>query len=106
MEEYVALSGDLLQLPPVQRQQIFIKHQGEHQAFQGLVLEDVFHLYKLTDIACQSSDPEFADKLSRVREAKQTSTDIKKIEALEDTDNTTRPEKFINLYFINYLAGK
>ena len=29
---------------------------------------------------------------------KQTSTDIKKIKALKDTDTTTWPEKFANLY--------
>ena len=83
-----------------QQQQIFIKDKkGEYQVFQGLVQEEVFHLHKLaTNIVCQSSDPEFADKLSRVCEAKQTSADIKKMKALKDTDATTWPEKFANLY--------
>ena len=45
---------------------------------QGSLWEDVFHLYDLTDIVCQISDLEFVDILSRVREGKHTSTDIKK----------------------------
>lgn len=36
--KYVVLIGDLLQLPLVQKQQIFMKHKkGEYQGFQGLL---------------------------------------------------------------------
>ena len=39
-----------------------MKHEkGEYQAFEGSFWEDVFHLWKLTDIPSQSSDPVFAD---------------------------------------------
>ena len=69
------LSGDLLQLPPVQQQQIFMKHKkGSYKAFQGSLWEEFFRLYELTDIVRQSSDPEFADILSRVHEGNHTDT--------------------------------
>ena len=50
----------------------------ENKVIQGSLWEDAFHLYELTDIVCQISDLEFVDILSRVREGKHTSTDIKK----------------------------
>ena len=44
----VILSGDLLQLPTVQQQQVFTKHKkGECQAFHERCF---FHLHELTDI--------------------------------------------------------
>ena len=74
--KYVVLIGDLLQLPLVQKQQIFMKHKkGEYQGFQGLLWKDVFHLFELT--VRQNSDSEFADKLSRVGKGKHTSADLK-----------------------------
>ena len=60
----------------------------------------------MTDIVRQSSDPEFVDILSRVREGKHTSADIEKVEALKDIDSSTRPEKCANFYLANYLAPK
>ena len=45
------LSGDLPKLLPVQQHKIFIKYKnGEYQAFQGLLREDVFHLLEVTNI--------------------------------------------------------
>ena len=42
---FVILSGDLLQLPPVQQQEIFMKHKNrEYQVFQCLLWKYVFHL--------------------------------------------------------------
>ena len=62
--------------------------------------------YELTDIVRQSSDPEFADVLSRVCEGNHTPKDIEKIKALEDTDTSNWQEKAVSLYLTNYLAGK
>ena len=96
----VILSGDLLQLPPVQQQQVFMKHKKrEYQTFQGLLWEYVFHSYKLAVIL-------------NLQIYKHTSTDIKimelwKILTLEDTDTDTNwPKKCANLYLSNHLAGK
>ena len=78
----VILSGDLLQLPPVQQQQVFMKHKKrEYQTFQGSLWEYVFHSYKLAVIL-------------NLQIYKHTSTDIKimelwKILTLEDTDTDT-----------------
>ena len=56
-----------------------MKHKkGEYEACQSSLWEDVFHLYELADIVRQSSDPEFADIISRVREGKQILTNIEK----------------------------
>ena len=84
-----------------------MKHKKrEYQAFQGSLWEYVFHLYEVADIVRQSSDPEFVDILSRVREGKHTSADIEKVEALKDNDSSTRPEKCANFYLASYLAAK
>ncbi len=64
----VLLIGDLLQLPPVKQQSIFVcARKGTYEALSGSLWEE-FQLHELVEIVRQSSDPEFAAILNRVRE--------------------------------------
>ena len=81
----VLLIGDLLQLPPVKQQSIFVcARKGTYEALSGSLWEE-FQLHELVEIVRQSSDPEFAAILNRVREGKQTDDDVTKIVELENT---------------------
>ena len=51
----VILSGDLLQLPPVQQQQVFMKHKKRISNLSGFVMGICFPFIQI------GSDPEFAD---------------------------------------------
>ena len=80
---------DLLLLPPVKQQGIYINpKKGSYDALHGSLWQRYFNLFELMEIVRQSSDPDFAKILSRVREGKKTDTDILEIEALALTDTT------------------
>ena len=101
------LIGDLLQLPPVKQSGIFKKaNPGTYAALCPSLWHDLFELHELVEIVRQSSDPEFAEMLNRIREGKQTDDDIVQIKALADTDTSSWPNEFVKLYLTNYLAGR
>ena len=58
----------------------------------------------MTDIVRQSSDPEFASILSRIREGKQTKEDECEIEKLNNTDMSSWDHDYIELYSMNKEA--
>ena len=98
--------GDLLQLPPVKQPGIFMNvRKGTYEAFHESLWKK-FELHELTEIVRQSSDPEFAKMLSRIREGKQNYDDLKEIKALVNTDTSNWPDQFVKLYLTNYLAGQ
>ena len=99
--------GDLLQLPPVNQQGVYMcPKKGTYESFQGSIWQNLFYLHELTEIVRQSSDPEFAELLSRLREGDHTKNDIKIIKSLEQTDTSTWPESYVRLFLINYLVNK
>ena len=99
--------GDFLQLPPVKQKGIFMKaKKGTYQAFHKLLWQDLFKLHELSEIVRQSSDPEFAQMLNRIREGKQTDDDVMQIKALADTDTSDWPNEFVKLYLTNHLAAR
>ena len=53
----------------------------------------------------QSSDPQFAQILNRVREGKQTDQDIKEIKALAKTDTSVWQNGFVNVYLTNHRVN-
>ena len=63
-----------------------------------------FKLHELTEVVRQSSDPEFAALLLRLREGKHTADDITEIRKLEETDMSSWPEEVTHLYMTNFLA--
>ena len=65
-----------------------------------------FQLHELVEIVRQSSDPDFAQLLNRVREGQQTDNDVIQIKALASTDTATWPDEFIKVYLNNSLAGQ
>ena len=65
-----------------------------------------FQLHELVEIVWQSSDPDFAQLLNRVREGQQTDNDVIQIKALANTDTATWPDEFVKVYLNNYLAGQ
>ena len=98
--------GDFLQLPPVNQKGVFMKvKKGSYSSFNGWLWED-FQLHELIEIVRQSSDPDFAQLLNRVREGKQTEDDVTEIKALANTDTSTWPDEFVRVYLNNYLAGQ
>ena len=67
---------------------------------------EIFQLHELIEIVRQSSDPDFAQLLNRVREGQQTDNDVIQIKALANADTATWPDEFIKVYLNNYLAGQ
>ena len=49
-------------------------------------------------IVRQSSDPDFAQLLNRVRKGQQTDNDVIQIKALANTDTATLPDEFVKVY--------
>ena len=98
--------GDFLQLPPVNQKGVFMKpSKGSYRSFNGWLWEK-FQLHELVEIVWQSSDPDFAQLLNRVREGQQTDNDVIQIKALANTDTATWPDEFVKVYLNNYLAGQ
>ena len=68
--------GDFLQLPPVKQLGVFMHaRKGTYKAFNGSLWQELFKLHELVEIVRQSSDPEFAQMLNRIREGEQTNDD-------------------------------
>ena len=98
--------GDFLQFPPVNQKGMFMKpSKGSYRSFNGWLWEK-FQLHELVEIVWQSSDPDFAQLLNRVREGQQTDNDVIQIKALANTDTATWPDEFVKVYLNNYLAGQ
>ena len=79
--------------------------KGSYRPFNGWLWEK-FQLHELVEIVWQSSDPDFAQLLNRVREGQQTDNDVIQIKALANTDTATWPDEFVKVYLNNYLAGQ
>ena len=81
--------GDFLQPPPVNQKGVFMKpSKGSYRSFNGWLWE-TFQLHELVEIVWQSSGPDFAQLLNRVREGQHTNNDVIQIKALAKTDTTT-----------------
>ena len=63
-------------------------------------------LHELHEIVRQSSDPEFAQLLNRLREGNHTRNDLAEIKALAHTDTSQWPGEFTKLYRTNALVNK
>ena len=101
-EVSVMTIGDFLQLPPVMQLTIFTKAKaGTYAALSPSLWEKLFKLHELVEIVRQSSDPEFAQLLNRIREGKQTDDDLMQIKALGDTDTSDWPNEYVKLYITN-----
>ena len=55
-------------------------------------------MHELVKIVRQSSDPDFAQLLNRVRKGQQTDNDVIQIKALANTDTVTLPDEFVKVY--------
>ena len=55
-------------------------------------------MHELVKIVRQSSDPDFAQLLNRVRKGQQTDNDVIQIKALANTDTATLPDEFVKIY--------
>ena len=67
---------DFLQFSPVNQKGVFMKSsKGSYRSFNGWLWEK-FPLHELLEIIWQSSDPDFAQLLNRVREGQQTNNAI------------------------------
>ena len=81
--------GDFLQFPPVNQKGMFMKpSKGSYRSFNGWLWEK-FQLHELVEIVWQSSDPDFAQLLNRVREGQQTDDDVIQTKALANNDTAT-----------------
>ena len=76
-----------------------------YKLFNGWLWEK-FQLHELVEIVWQSSDPDFAQLLNRVREGQYTNDDLTQIKALANTNTAASPDEFVKVYLNNYLAGK
>ena len=79
--------------------------KGSYKSFNGW-LRETFQLHELVEIIQQSSDPDFAHLLHRVREGQLTNDDLTQIKASANTETTTWSDEFVKFYLNNYLAGK
>ena len=81
--------GNVLQLPPVNQKDVFMKpSKGSYRSFKGWLWEK-FQLHEQVEIVLQSSDPDFAQLSNRVRECQQTDNDVIQIKALANADTAT-----------------
>ena len=81
--------GDVLQYPPVNQKSVFMKpSKGSYKSFNGW-LREKFQLHELVEIVWQSSDPDFAQLLNRVREGQHTNGDLTQIRVLTNTNAAT-----------------
>ena len=98
----VIFIGDLMQLPPVGQACIFSDTNYQWN--------NLFKLHELVEIVRQNSDPEFAALLNRLRETDNPDNishdDIEEIRALENTDTSNWPDRYIKLYMYNHLTEK
>ena len=78
--------------------------KGTYKALCWSLLRDMFKLHEIVEIVRQSSNPEFAQMLNRIREDKQTDDDVVQIKAYTYTSDW--PNEFVKLYFTNHLAGR
>ena len=84
---YVMLIEDFLQFPPEKQKVSFVNET------------DAFQLQELFEIVQQSSDPEFAQILNRVRQGKHTEDDVVNIKKHAGTDLTQwAPNQIVKLY--------
>ena len=97
--------GDFLQLPPVNAKTVYSAILQGYKVFNKPLWHN-FVLHELVQIVRQSSDPEFAQLLNRLREGKHTATDVKEIQMLADVDTTLWPNEYVKLYMTNYMAGR
>ena len=103
----IIAAGDFLQLPPVGAFSVFQhpNHEG-YSCLAGNPWQQLFLIYELTKIVRQVNDPEFAQMLNRIREAKHTDEDGRKLEALADTDTSDWPKGFVKMYITNLRANE
>ena len=94
----ILLIGDFNQLNPVMQSSIYANLRINDAWY-------LFSLHELHEIVRQSSDPEFAQLLNRLREGKHTPTDVDEIKALANTDILTWPDEYIKLYATNRLVN-
>ena len=100
------LVGDFLQILPVNQKAVFMKPSKKSQrSFNGWLWKKM-QLYELVKIVQQSSDPDFAELLKRVRESQKTDNDVIQIKALAHTDIAKQPDEFIKVYLNNYSPGQ
>ena len=74
--------------------------KGSYRSFNGELWEK-FQLQELVEIVRQSSYPDFAQLLNRVREGQQTNNDVIQIKALANSDLATWPDEFVKVYLNN-----
>ena len=65
--------------------------KGSHKSFNGSLWEK-FQLHGLVEIVWQSSDPDFAQLLNRVREGQHTNDDLTQIKTSANTNTATWPD--------------
>ena len=87
----VLVVGDLLQLPPVKAQYVFIRPPGP---FGNLFsLRSLFKMCELTEVMRQTGDAEFINLLNNVRIGKPTEADFQLLESryanIESIDQNT-----------------
>ena len=99
---FLLLVGDFLQLPPVNQKSVFMKpSKVSYKLFNGWLWEK-FQLHELVEIVWQSSDPDFAQLLIRVREGWQTNDVLIQIKALANISTATWPNEFVKVYLNIY----
>ena len=100
------ITQNILRLPPVTQKSVFMRpSKGSYRSFNEWLWEK-FQLHALVEIVRQSSDPDFAQLLNRVREGQQTNNDVIQIKTLANTDTATCSDEFVKVYLNNYLAGQ
>jgi hypothetical protein len=89
------------------QQSIFVPlESGSYKSLGGSLWKDLFKLHELFEIVRQSSDPEFAEMLARLREGNQTDSDIGQMRSLSQTDVSSWPQEYVKLFLTNHLADK
>ena len=74
--------------------------KGSYRSFNACLWEK-FQLHELVEIVRQSSDPDFAQLLSKIWKGQQTGNDVIQIKPLANIDTATSPDEFVKVYLNN-----
>ena len=102
----IIAAGDFLQLPPVMDKSVFQPPNNVgYVSIPKNLWTKHFMLHELIEVLRQSSDPDFAEILNRVREGEHTDDDVENIEALAETNTSTWPNGFVKVYITNHRSN-
>ena len=90
--------GDLMQLPPVGRSQVFTPQSGSLARLHGSLWQNLFTIVELTVIFRQQGDPIFTEILNRIRTGDHTEHDVETLNSQMVTPENPAPTTAFHIF--------